>query len=609
MTDEKTLLELRNLEIEVDTPRGPIRPVSGISLSIPKGKTLALVGESGCGKSMTALSVMRLLPGNARILSGTDTLSGEDLFPVPESVMQAVRGRRIGMIFQEPSTSLNPVMTVGDQIGEVLSRHLGLKGKEKVEEEIAWLRRVGIPEPEKRVNAFPFQLSGGQKQRCMIAMALAGDPDLVIADEPTTALDVTLQKQILDLLLRLQAERSLSLLLITHDLAVVRKMAHYVALMYAGEIVEQAPADEFFSHPAHPYAKQLLAALPSTARKGKLLASIPGTVPDFLQPITGCRFAPRCLWAVDACREGTIPLKPISDVHACACIRPYSEKIRTDEEPPLPPKASPGRTLLEAKGLRVWFPEGRKLFRTDKDYVHAVDGIDITLRENETLALVGESGSGKTTAGKAILRLLGKEAKISGIIRICGEDAASPKGKNLKALRQAAQIIFQDPFSSLDPRMTVGETLLEALESLRPDMSREEKSERIRGLLSRVGLREDALRRYPHEFSGGQRQRIAIARALAPEPKLIICDEPTSALDVSVQAQILNLLGRIQRETGIAYLLITHNFGVVEYIADRVAVMKSGKIVEEGPLEDVLQHPASAYTRELLDAVPRLGDI
>ena len=609
MTDEKTLLELRNLEIEVDTPRGPIRPVSGISLSIPKGKTLALVGESGCGKSMTALSVMRLLPGNARILSGTDTLSGEDLFPVPESVMQAVRGRRIGMIFQEPSTSLNPVMTVGDQIGEVLSRHLGLKGKEKVEEEIAWLRRVGIPEPEKRVNAFPFQLSGGQKQRCMIAMALAGDPDLVIADEPTTALDVTLQKQILDLLLRLQAERSLSLLLITHDLAVVRKMAHYVALMYAGEIVEQAPADEFFSHPAHPYAKQLLAALPSTARKGKLLASIPGTVPDFLQPITGCRFAPRCLWAVDACREGTIPLKPISDVHACACIRPYSEKTRTDEEPPLPPKASPGRTLLEAKGLRVWFPEGRKLFRTDKDYVHAVDGIDITLRENETLALVGESGSGKTTAGKAILRLLGKEAKISGIIRICGEDAASPKGKNLKAPRQAAQIIFQDPFSSLDPRMTVGETLLEALESLRPDMSREEKSERIRGLLSRVGLREDALRRYPHEFSGGQRQRIAIARALAPEPKLIICDEPTSALDVSVQAQILNLLGRIQRETGIAYLLITHNFGVVEYIADRVAVMKSGKIVEEGPLEDVLQHPASAYTRELLDAVPRLGDI
>lgn len=238
-----------------------------------------------------------------------------------------------------------------------------------------------------------------------------------------------------------------------------------------------------------------------------------------------------------------------------------------------------------------------------------MDGIDITLRENETLALVGESGSGKTTAGKAILRLLGKEAKISGIIRICGEDAASPKGKNLKALRQAAQIIFQDPFSSLDPRMTVGETLLEALESLRPDMSREEKSERIRGLLSRVGLREDALRRYPHEFSGGQRQRIAIARALAPEPKLIICDEPTSALDVSVQAQILNLLGRIQRETGIAYLLITHNFGVVEYIADRVAVMKSGKIVEEGPLEDVLQHPASAYTRELLDAVPRLGDI
>lgn len=431
MTDEKTLLELRNLEIEVDTPRGPIRPVSGISLSIPKGKTLALVGESGCGKSMTALSVMRLLPGNARILSGTDTLSGEDLFPVPESVMQAVRGRRIGMIFQEPSTSLNPVMTVGDQIGEVLSRHLGLKGKEKTEEEIAWLRRVGIPEPEKRVNAFPFQLSGGQKQRCMIAMALAGDPDLVIADEPTTALDVTLQKQILDLLLRLQAERSLSLLLITHDLAVVRKMAHYVALMYAGEIVEQAPADEFFSHQAHPYAKQLLAALPSTARKGKLLASIPGTVPDFLQPIEGCRFAPRCLWAVDACREGTIPLKPISDVHACACIRPYSEKTRTDDEPPLPPKAAPGRTLLEAKGLRVWFPEGRKLFRTDKDYVHAVDGIDITLRENETLALVGESGSGKTTAGKAILRLLGKEAKISGSIRICGEDTASPKGKKI----------------------------------------------------------------------------------------------------------------------------------------------------------------------------------
>ena len=596
-----SILEVNHIKKVYKTRMGgdEVTALRDVHFSVEPGEFVAIMGESGSGKT-TLLNILASLdtPTAGKVL-----VDGKDFTTLKDNERAIFRRSNLGFIFQDFNLLDNFSIEDNIKLPLVLAGEDYKKMDAKVEKAA---RQLGIVELLKK---YPYEVSGGQKQRCMIAMALAGDPDLVIADEPTTALDVTLQKQILDLLLRLQAERSLSLLLITHDLAVVRKMAHYVALMYAGEIVEQAPADEFFSHPAHPYAKQLLVALPSTARKGKLLASIPGTVPDFLQPIEGCRFAPRCLWAVDACREGTIPLKPISDVHACACIRPYSEKTRTDDEPPLPPKAAPGRTLLEAKGLRVWFPEGRKLFRTDKDYVHAVDGIDITLRENETLALVGESGSGKTTAGKAILRLLGKEAKISGSIRICGEDTASPKGKNLKALRQAAQIIFQDPFSSLDPRMTVGETLLEALESLRPDMSREEKSERIRGLLSRVGLREDALRRYPHEFSGGQRQRIAIARALAPEPKLIICDEPTSALDVSVQAQILNLLGRIQRETGIAYLLITHNFGVVEYIADRVAVMRSGKIVEEGPLEDVLQHPASTYTRELLDAVPRLGGI
>ena len=606
MTPE-SILKLNGLSVEIEgSDGGVVLPVSGVSLEIPKGKTVALVGESGCGKSLTALSIMRLLPEAARVSSGTDLLLGRDLFPIPEREMRSVRGKRIGMIFQEPSTSMNPVMTVGNQIGEVLQAHCGLRGKERRTAEVEWLRRVGIPEPERRVDSFPFQLSGGQKQRCMIAMALAGRPDLVIADEPTTALDVTVQKQILELLLSLQASTGLSMLLITHDLAVVRKMAHEVALMYAGEIVEKAPADEFFRHPVHPYAKQLLAAMPSSRSRGKRLASIPGTVPAPGELITGCRFAPRCLQSAPECRAALCLLKEVSPGHFCSCARPEFRVPLPDDTREMPREKPLGDVTLDAREISVEFPSPHRFLTRRKCRSVAVDKVSLSIRAGETLALVGESGSGKTTFGRAVLRLLAGATLVTGKHEIHGPDSLRARRREMLGIRRSAQMIFQDPFSSLDPRMTVGETILEALESLRPDLGEDAKRERIRKVAERVGIRADALRRYPHEFSGGQRQRIAIARALAPEPRLVICDEPTSALDVSVQAQIINLLEEIQEESGIAFLLITHNFGVVEHIAGRVAVMRRGRIVEAGTADEVLGNPRAPSPPTLLASAPRL---
>ena len=608
------LLQVDGLKVALDADAGLVKAIDGLSLSIQRGETFALVGESGCGKSMTALALMRLLPDSGRITHGSVVLEGDDVLALPESSMRAVRGGRIGMIFQEPATSLNPVMRVGEQVVEAIEAHTPLRGAAARAKAIEWLGRVGIPEPERRIDEYPFRLSGGQKQRVMIALTLASEPDFLIADEPTTALDVTIQAQILDLLRQLQKEQGMGLLLITHDLAVVSGMAHRVALMYAGQIIEVAEAAEFFASPKHPYARLLLRALPDTSKRGDALAAIPGTVPPLWQDFTGCRFAPRCDRAFEAC-QGTRPellelgqrsvrclLYRNGDDGAPAHVE-SNQALRFDA----PPAAQTvGEPLLEVQQLSVRFPiRGGLLQRTRGEFT-AVDKVSFSIRAGETLALVGESGCGKTTTGKAIVQLLRGQATISGQARLDGQDLFGLNGNALRLARRSIQIIFQDPFASLNPRVRVFDILEEGLLALRPELDAAARRKSLEQLLDQVGLRRDALERYPHEFSGGQRQRIAIARALAVRPRLIVCDEPTSALDVSVQAQILNLLRDLQRDTGVAYLFITHNIGVVGYLADHIAVMNRGRIEESGPATTVLRDPQADFTRVLLAAVPRI---
>ena len=605
------MLEIKDIKVELDAESGLVRAIDGMRLTLQRGETFALVGESGCGKSMTALALMRLLPENGHIVAGEITIDGEDVLALPEASMRAVRGGRIGMIFQEPSTSLNPVMKVGDQLVEAIETHTALRGTAAREKAIDWLRKVGIPEPERRVDDYPFRMSGGQKQRVMIAMTLAAEPDYLVADEPTTALDVTIQAQVLDLLKQLQAEHGLGLLLITHDLAVVSGMAHRVALMYAGQIIEVAPASEFFSAPKHPYAQALLRALPDATRRGQALSAIAGTVPPLTQQFDGCRFAPRCDRAMPEC-VGQVPeLWAQSGTRSVRCwLHAPGRTAQAAPAAPAPLEApaayggqGQGGVLLKVSDLRVRFPIRKGLLQRTHGYFNAVDGVSFSVTSGKTLALVGESGCGKTTSGKAIVQLLRGQAVIEGRAELGGQNLFDLNGDALQAARRGIQIIFQDPFASLNPRMRVFDILEEGLLALQPDMDAAARRQRLEGLADQVGLRQDALGRYPHEFSGGQRQRIAIARALAVQPKLIVCDEPTSALDVSVQAQILNLLRSLQSELGIAYLFITHNIGVVEYIADEVAVMRSGRIVEQGPL-----HPGAERTEGRLHRAPdRVG--
>jgi peptide/nickel transport system ATP-binding protein len=605
------MLEIDDLRVQLDADAGLVRAIDGMRLSLARGETFALVGESGCGKSMTALALMRLLPENGRVASGAVRLDGQDLLALPERRMREMRGGRMSMIFQEPSTSLNPVMRVGDQIVEAIEAHTPLRGAAARAKAIDWLARVGIPEPQRRIDDYPFRLSGGQKQRVMIAIALAAEPDYLIADEPTTALDVTIQAQILDLLRDLQRERQLGVLLITHDLAVVSGMAHRVALMYAGQIIEVAPAAEFFGHPKHPYARLLLQALPDAARRGQPLAAIAGTVPPLWLDFAGCRFAPRCDKAMRHCATTPPQLTEEGLQHQVRCLL-YSQPGEVLPREAVVPKLLPaipigqGTPLLDVRDLRVRFALKTPLLHRGPRHFDAVDGVSYQLHAGRTLALVGESGCGKTTSGKAIVQLLRRQARISGQAMFDGQDLFHLSGAALVKARRSIQIIFQDPFASLNPRMRVADVLEEGLIALRPELDASARRERLHTLVDQVGLRRDALQRWPHEFSGGQRQRIAIARALAVEPKLIVCDEPTSALDVSVQAQILNLLRELQREQGLAYLFITHNIGVVEYIADDIAVMQAGRIVEQGACATVLGQPREAYTRDLLAAVPRL---
>jgi len=602
---DDVLLCVRDLRIAFVSGRLLLPAVDGISFQLAAGETLALLGESGCGKSATALGLLRLLPAAGRIAGGEVSFEGRDLLCLSESEMRGVRGGGMAMIFQEPATSLNPVLTVGHQLGEALERHLGFGGLAARERSLELLTAVGIADPGRRLGEYPFQLSGGMKQRVMIAVALAGNPRLLIADEPTTALDVTIQAQILELLRGLQADRAMGMLLITHDLGVVAQMASRVGVMYAGEIVEEAPREAFFSSPRHPYTRKLFAALPDLARRGGRLETIPGQVPPLSAMPGGCRFAARCPHAWDLCRQQTPAWREVAVGHRLRCHLDDGEGARVGIAAAVvtAPAAAGGQppALLAVEDLRVHFPIRRGLLQRTVGHVRAVDGVSLELASGRTLALVGESGCGKTTVGKAILQLVPASG---GRVQLLGQALGAQSCRAQRPLRRRMQMIFQDPFASLNPRLSVGEIIGEGMRALGIGSPGQGNGAAIGRLLEQVGLAPEAAGRYPHEVSGGQRQRIAIARALAVQPDLVICDEPTSALDVSVQAQILNLLATLQADLGLAYLFITHNFAVVDHLAHEVAVMYLGRIVERGTVDEVLRSPQHPYTRALLSAVP-----
>ncbi len=578
---------------------GGARIVDGVSFAVAAGETYALLGESGCGKSMTALSLMRLLPDGGQIRSGSLHLGDTDVRALPERAMRRVRGGRMAMIFQEPMLALNPVVRVGAQIVEALTLHRGLSGRAALDAARALFEAVGVPDATRRLDAYPFELSGGLRQRAMIAMALAGEPELLIADEPTTALDVTIQAQVLDVLRRLKRERGMGMLLITHDLGVVAENADRVGVMYAGELVEEGARADFFAAPQHPYSRMLFDALPQPGA-GRL-SSIPGQVPNPAAPPFGCRFAPRCPHAAARCRSESPVWTQVGPQRVrCHFAGQLPTRSMADTSAGKLPQTSPRtEALLQIEGLKVHFPIRRGLLQRTVAQVRAVDGVNLAIPAGRTLALVGESGCGKTTVGKALLHLI---KPTSGTLRLNGETLDA---RLAGTLRRQMQMVFQDPFGSLDPRMRVADILVEGMDALGVGDAAA-RHDAVASLLRQVGLPDDAGGRYPHAFSGGQRQRIAIARALAVSPRLIVCDEPTSALDVSVQAQILNLLKDLQAGLGLAYLFITHNLAVVEYLAHEVAVMYLGRIVETGPAAEILRAPRHPYTQALIAAVPRI---
>jgi peptide/nickel transport system ATP-binding protein len=609
------------------------------------------------------LSLMRLLPDGIMHAGSKAQLEGVELFDLPEREMRDVRGGKMAMIFQEPGLSLNPVMTVGEQIAEVLGLHqkspsdvstdshstwqksrqvtgypdlspqpsptrgegvdslppsrgrVRERGKEITQRCIELLQQVGIPDAARRVAEYPFQLSGGMKQRVMIAMALAGQPKLLIADEPTTALDVTIQAQVLQLLRDTQEQTGMAMLLITHDLGVVAETAHQVGVMYAGQIVEQASREQLFARPLHPYTQKLFAALPHAARANQPLAAIPGSVPPLGSITHGCRFTARCDKAWSLCSEKTPEWTEMGEGQGVRCHlyaadaarRDKGEGIRVDAAPRFDPSPlSLPFSLLQVSDLRVHFPIRKGILQREIGQVKAVDGVSLEIPRGRTLALVGESGCGKTTLGKAVLHLIQPTA---GSVQFGGRELVGLAPRELRTQRAAMQMVFQDPYASLNPKMRVAEILEEGMAALNIESNSADRQGHIDTLLDQVGLARSSKWRYPHEFSGGQRQRIAIARALAVSPQLLICDEPTSALDVSVQAQILNLLKSLQQELDLSYLFITHNLAVVEYLAHEVCVMYLGRIVERGTAEEVLHSPKHPYTQALLSAVPRIDGV
>ncbi|MHB1951577.1 MAG: dipeptide ABC transporter ATP-binding protein [Acidiferrobacteraceae bacterium] len=569
--------------------------VDRVSFEVRRGASMVLLGESGSGKSTIALSIMRLLASGGRVRSGHVRFEGVDLLRLEEREMRRIRGRRIGMIFQEPQSALNPVLTVGTQLSECVS------GRGRRERMLRLLEAVGLPDPLHALRSYPHQLSGGMRQRVVIAMAIAAEPALLIADEPTSALDVTIQAQILDLIRSEQRRREMAVVLVTHDLGVAHVMGDDITVLYRGVVVEQAARDLLFANPRHPYTRDLLAAVPSWERRFLPLARPSPARPV---PLSGCFYADRCLRVREACHQAMPELQSDALGHLVRCLYPHREGEKPEETDFGQFDAGPARVsegLLAAEDVRVRFEIPGSLFGR-KRLVEAVRGVSLRIGRGRTLALVGESGSGKTTLGKAIARLVPLAA---GRLYFCGEDLTHLEGETLRRKRREIQMIFQDPYASLDPRMTVGEIIGEGLWAQGIEEDRESRRASVLELFGQVGLPETALDRYPHQFSGGQRQRIAIARALALRPALIICDEPTSALDVSVQAQILHLLRNLQNALGLSYLFITHNLGLVEYLAHDVAILYAGQVVERGPVAEVLKGPRHPYTVSLLDSVPR----
>ncbi|MFQ5671956.1 MAG: dipeptide ABC transporter ATP-binding protein [Nitrospinales bacterium] len=586
------------------------KAVDGISFDLEQGKTLALVGESGCGKTQTAFSLIRLIAENGWHPSGEIRFNNRDLATLSEEEMRDTRGNDISMIFQEPMSSLNPLYRIGNQLEEPLRLHRRMEKGEARQRTIELLQRVGIPDPDKRIDNFPHELSGGMKQRVMIAMALACEPQLLIADEPTTALDVTIQAQVLKLMADLQQQTGMAILLITHDMGIVNQMADDICIMYAGKIVEQGSREKIFSHMAHPYTRRLFDSIPKPGDAKYYLRTIPGMVPSATEYVDNCcLFHDRCPFTMEVCRTRESAAHRVSSGHLAACHlleNAGSSVLEADQERiPAPPRAIGSDNLISVKNLKTWFPVRKGILRRVAAYVKAVDDVSLDLKRGATLALVGESGCGKTTFGESILRL-SREAR--GQVLFNGRDLMSLPTEELKKMRRHLQAVFQDPFGSLSPRMIIQDIVSEGLHVHFPDVGEEEKRQKVADALGEVGLGASAADRYPHEFSGGQRQRIAIARALILEPEFILLDEPTSALDVSVQAQVLNLLRELQGKRNLTYLFITHNLSTVRYLADTVAIMYLGRIVEYAPVEELFGNPRHPYTRSLLKAVPSLEE-
>jgi peptide/nickel transport system ATP-binding protein len=617
------LLQIDDLRTHIRLRQGVVHAVDGVTFHVDPGETLGVVGESGCGKTMTALSIMNLLPTGGSIVAGSIKLNDRDISKLDANDMRKVRGNEIGMIFQDPLTSLNPTMTVGKQIAETVLLHREVTKVQAMDRAVEVLDLVGLPKARERVNEYPHQFSGGMRQRVMIAMALACEPKLLIADEPTTALDVTIQKQILELIDDLRHRLGMSVILVTHDLGVIAGRADRVVVMYAGKIAETTDTNTLFANPRHPYSEALFHALPEkSAETREKLYSIPGLPPDLINPGESCRFAPRCRYATDRCRSEEPPLTGENPGHQYACFYPVGSgvgsKPRTAAETaarrnanwaeqspadgkPVGTSSETADVLLSIEHLVKNFPvtKGAVLQRKIGE-VSAVADVSLQIRRGETFGLVGESGCGKTTLGRLVV---GLDRATAGSINFEGKDLVRTSGREYRRQRRKIQLMFQDSYASLDPRMRAGTILREPL-VVQHIGNRREQQQKVEEMLDHVGLPRTATERYPHEFSGGQRQRLGFARALVLSPDLIVADEPVSALDVSIQAQVLNLMRELQREMGLTYFFISHDLSVVRYLSNHIGVMYLGKLVEFGPADQVYLTPAHPYTKGLIDSAP-----